>query len=179
MEFIRVRAIFSRAPKAGYKPQDELDFSRPKLFRVDGEGPPQPIVIDDALFGTPWRVSHQSWSADGSKFRFLVNERGHQRLAYYEVDVDSGAVRTLIDERSATFIDYSQKTELRVLEERGQVLWMSERSGWNHLYLIDLETAEARRGAAPAPGLPTSRRCSPRPSARARRTATRAPSHPR
>ncbi|MAW59620.1 MAG: peptidase S9 [Planctomycetes bacterium] len=126
------------------KPGDELDFSRPKLFRVDGEGPPQPIVIDDALFGTPWRVSHQSWSADGSKFRFLVNERGHQRLAYYEVDVDSGAVRTLIDERSATFIDYSQKTELRVLEERGQVLWMSERSGWNHLYLIDLETAEAR-----------------------------------
>lgn len=125
------------------KPGDELDFSRPKLFRVVEGELPEPIAIDDALFGTPWRVSRQSWSADGSKYRFLVNERGHQRLAYYEVDIASGAVRTLIDERSATFVDYSQKSYLRVMEDRGEALWMSERSGWNHLYRIDLETAEA------------------------------------
>lgn len=126
------------------KPGDELDFARPKLFRYDGVALPQEVPIDEAVFGTPWRISRQSWSSDGSKYRFLVNERGHQRLAYYEVDIESGELRTLIDERSETFVDYSQKTYLRVLEERGQVLWMSERSGWNHLYLIDLETAEVK-----------------------------------
>ncbi|MCH2100969.1 MAG: prolyl oligopeptidase family serine peptidase [Planctomycetes bacterium] len=126
------------------KPGDDLDFARPKLFRYRSGSMPDPIAIDDALFGRSWSVSRQSWSADGGKYRFLVNERGHQRLAYYEVDIESGEVRTLIDERSDTFVDYSQKTYLRVMEDRGQVLWMSERSGWNHLYLIDLETAEAR-----------------------------------
>lgn len=126
------------------KPGDELDYSRLKFFRLGEDGQPVAIPVDESIWGTPWRVSQQSWSADGQKARFLVNERGHQRLAYYELDVATGELRTLIDERSTTFVDYSQKTYLRVLEDRGQLLWMSERSGWNHLYLIDLETGDAQ-----------------------------------
>ena len=57
--------------------------------------------------------------------------------------VETGAVRSIVDEHSDTFIHYSSdgKFELRWLKD-GQLLWASERSGWNHLYRYDTATAE-------------------------------------
>jgi dipeptidyl-peptidase 4 len=126
------------------KPGDVLDYERPKVFRVVEGGQPIVVPIDEAVFGTPWRINQQSWSEDGARFRFLVNLRGHQALTYYELDVTTGKLRTLIDERSASFIDYSSKSSLRLLPGGEQAIWMSERSGWNHLYLIDFATTEAK-----------------------------------
>jgi dipeptidyl aminopeptidase/acylaminoacyl peptidase len=125
------------------KPGDILDFARPKVFRMDQDGQAIAVPMDEAVFGTPWRINQQSWTEDGTRFRFLVNQRGHQALTYYELDVTTGKLRILIDERSDTFIDYSSKTYLRLLPDGKQAIWMSERSGWNHLYLIDLETTVA------------------------------------
>ena len=53
--------------------------------------------------------------------------------------------KTLIEERSDTFVDYSQKTYLNFLDKRGEILWMSERDGWNHLYLFDAKTGVLKR----------------------------------
>jgi hypothetical protein len=39
--------------------------------------------------------------------------------------------------RWSPFFDYSNKTYLEFLDGGKELLWMSERSGWNHLYLID------------------------------------------
>ena len=49
----------------------------------------------------------------------------------------SGEARAIIDERSSTFIDYSGKFFCEYLDETGEIIWMSERDGWNHLYLYD------------------------------------------
>jgi dipeptidyl aminopeptidase/acylaminoacyl peptidase len=57
----------------------------------------------------------------------------------------AGEVRTIIEEQSPTFIDYSQKTYLHRLPETDQYLWSSERDGWNHLYLYDARTGESRQ----------------------------------
>ena len=51
------------------------------------------------------------------------------------------AVRTLIEETSPTFIDYSQKTFLEWLDATDELVWMSERDGWNHLWLYDARRA--------------------------------------
>jgi dipeptidyl-peptidase 4 len=126
------------------KPGDALDYARPKLFRLGEDGQASAVPIDETVFGTPWRISEQSWSEDGTRFRFLVNQRGHQALTYFELDLSTGKLRTLIDERSASFIDYSSKSYLQVLPGSEQAIWMSERSGWNHLYRIDLATTEAQ-----------------------------------
>jgi dipeptidyl aminopeptidase/acylaminoacyl peptidase len=125
------------------KPGDVLDYARPKVYRLDDDGQTIAVPIDEAMIGTPWRINQQSWTEDGTRFRFLVNQRGHQALSYYELDVTTGQLRALIDERSASFIDYSSKTYLRVLPDGERAIWMSERSGWNHLYLVDLETTKA------------------------------------
>ena len=41
-----------------------------------------------------------------------------------------------------TFVDYSQKTMLHWLDQSRQLIWASERSGWNHLYRIDATSGE-------------------------------------
>src|SRR5690606_8572243 len=47
-------------------------------------------------------------------------------------------------ERSKTFIDYSSKKYRYDLEDGKEILWASERDGWNHIYLYDGQTGEVK-----------------------------------
>lgn len=61
------------------------------------------------------------------------------------IDAETGTVRPIIQETSPTFIDYSNKTFLHPLFETGELIWMSERDGWNHFYLYDLATGTVKK----------------------------------
>ncbi len=124
------------------KPGDQIRRQRPHVFRVESG---ERLPFDESLFQSPWSVGRFSWSADGRAFRFLYNQRGHQVLRLVELDVETRAARALIEEAPETFVDYSQKTYLRELPESGDWLWMTERSGWNHLVRVDGESGVARR----------------------------------
>ncbi|WP_158265535.1 prolyl oligopeptidase family serine peptidase [Blastopirellula marina] len=122
------------------KPGDKLDIECPRLFDLEkGEE----ISVDNSLFANPWDLSRMHWTADSGEFRFLFNERGHQVMRLLAIEPD-GTVRTLIDEVSPTFIEYNRKVHLDELAETDELIWMSERSGWNHLYLIDAQTAKVK-----------------------------------
>jgi hypothetical protein len=45
-----------------------------------------------------------------------------------------------VDEKSETFICYSAKYFAEYLDDTTEIIWMSERDGWNHLYLFDAQT---------------------------------------
>ncbi len=119
------------------KPGATIPVPTPHLFRISDAAH---IPISPELFPDPWSLEFERWSEDGSRCWLMYNERGHQRMRLLEITADNGAVRTIIDEHSPTFIHYSTggKTELRWLSDE-QAIWTSERSGWNHLYSIDLE----------------------------------------
>ena len=121
------------------KPGDRIDHSRPRLFDVARR---RQVPVKDQFFPNPWAITDLRWAPDSSHFTFLYNQRGHQLLRILGVDAISGAVRTLVEEASPTFIDYSQKTFVQWLDSTGELIWMSERDGWNHLWLYD-----TRRGA--------------------------------
>ena len=118
------------------KPGDRIRYERPVLFDLERRAP---VAVDDALFAKPWSISDVRWQADSSQLTFLYNERGHQILRIVAVDRD-GKSRTLVEEKSATFVDYSQKTWFRWLDATGELLWASECDGWNHLHLFDAKT---------------------------------------
>ena len=84
------------------------------------------------------------WAGDSSRFTFLYNQRGHQVLRIVGVDAANGKAEALIDEHSDTFIDYSGKGFHEYLDDSGEILWMSERDGWNHLYLYDARTGQLK-----------------------------------
>jgi dipeptidyl aminopeptidase/acylaminoacyl peptidase len=116
------------------KPGDALDIERPVLFPVDGKAG---IEIDDALFSNPYELTDLAWRKDGRAFTFEYNQRGHQVYRAIEVDGTTGIARAFVDEQAKTFFFYSGKKYRHDLADGREVVWMSERDGWNHLYLYD------------------------------------------
>jgi dipeptidyl aminopeptidase/acylaminoacyl peptidase len=56
----------------------------------------------------------------------------------------SGTARAAVDERVKTFFDYTNKRFTHYLGATREIIWMSERSGWNHLYLYDAATGRVK-----------------------------------
>src|SRR5207247_724096 len=123
------------------KPGDEIPLPKPHLFDVESR---KEVPLKDELFATPWSVSEFRWAPDSSRFTFLYNQRGHQVLRIVAVDARSGEAKPMVDEKSVTFIDYSGKKFSEYLEDPGEIIWMSERDGWNHLYLYDANTGQVK-----------------------------------
>ncbi|MGK0186087.1 MAG: dipeptidyl-peptidase-4 [Verrucomicrobiales bacterium] len=123
------------------KPGDPLDHPRPRMFNIATRSE---TVIDDHLFANPWRLSEFRWSADSTRFSFLYNQRGHQVFRLVAVEADTGTISSLIEETPETFVCYSSKSFYRPIEASNEIIWMSERDGWNHLYLFDSRTGKLK-----------------------------------
>jgi len=123
------------------KPGDVLDLDQPVLFDVAAkvERP-----IDNALFPNPYELLRPEWRKDSSAFTFEFNQRGHQVYRVIEVNAASGQARAVITETSQTFFCYSGKKYRFDVQEGREVIWMSERDGWNHLYLYDGATGTVK-----------------------------------
>ena len=88
------------------------------------------------------------WENDGHYAYFVDVERDYRTARVVEFDTYSGATRILFEEKSETHINLMlNQDELPIfvpLPESKEVLWFSERSGWGHLYLYDLESGELK-----------------------------------
>ena len=132
------------------KPGDPVDIDQPMLFDVETK---KQTVIDNSLFPNPYSLSNPVWWKDGRGFTFEYNQRGHQVYRLIEVNVETGAARVLISEESKTFIDYrplvanQRDTGKKVrhdVDDGKEIVWMSERDGWAHLYLYDGRTGKLK-----------------------------------
>ncbi len=125
------------------KPGDALDIAQPALFHIDTR---KQIDIDRTLFPNPYSLTRPVWWKDGRGFTFEYNQRGHQVYRIIEADAETGKARAVISEESATFVDYRalvanpRDTGKKVryeLNDGKEIIWGSERDGWEHLYLYD------------------------------------------
>jgi dipeptidyl aminopeptidase/acylaminoacyl peptidase len=124
------------------KPGDQLDLEQPVIFQVD---PVKRIDIDNGLFPNPYELSDLVWRKDSRAVSFEYNQRGHQLYRIVEVDGATGKARAVLSEEPKTFFYYNLSNDSRSsgkrfrfdLNDGKEVVWMSERDGWNHLYLID------------------------------------------
>ena len=126
------------------KPGDELPHPRPVLVRLADR---QPLAIDDAFFPRPFSPVGEMtirWSPRNDEFFFDYNQRGHQLWRLLAVNAQTGAVRVVVEEKAKTFIDYQKKTWRHWLDETRELLWMSERDGWCHLWLYDAATGAVK-----------------------------------
>ncbi|HZX28749.1 MAG TPA: S9 family peptidase, partial [Telluria sp.] len=77
------------------------------------------------------------WSADAKKLVYQRESRDQKRLDLVAVDAATLAQKTLLTETSKTWVQLNN--DIRFLKSRPAFLWASERSGWKHLYLYDLD----------------------------------------
>src|SRR5262249_52886821 len=103
-------------------------------------------ALDDKMFPNPYSLSNPVFRKDRRAFTFEYNERGHQMHRVIEVETATGNASSVITEESNTFINYRllvpnpRDTGKKVryeLNDGREIIWMSERDGWSHLYLYD------------------------------------------
>jgi dipeptidyl aminopeptidase/acylaminoacyl peptidase len=123
------------------KPGDKIPLARPHLFNIEKK---IEIETSDELFNNPWAITHQHWTPDSKRFLFLYNQRGHGTMRVVALDAATGKAEAVVNEETKSFFDYNSKLYLRYLDEANELVWMSERSGWNHLYRIDMKTGAVK-----------------------------------
>ena len=123
------------------KPGDNIPLAKPQLFDIAAR---KRIAVADDLFPNPWSVTDVHWDPDSGRFMLLYNQRGHQIMRILAVDATAGKVQTVVEEQCPTFFCYSSKQFLQYLDDSGEIIWMSERDGWNHLYLYDAKTGSVK-----------------------------------
>ena len=120
-------------------PGDKFARYELNLFDVASHKRTQPELD---RFEHEWETPRLHWYRDGRHFAFQQVDRGHQRFRVIEVDSQTGSVRNLIDEKTETFIWTAHTENLRLNivnwpEKTDEIIYVSERDGWRHLYLVD------------------------------------------
>jgi hypothetical protein len=123
------------------KPGDAVPQMYPQLFDVENK---KQIKINDTLIPDQYSVDEISWSKNSRYFTFEYNKRGHQVYQVVRIDALSGDYKVIINETSPTFIDYSGKKYRHDIEDTREIIWASERNGWNHLYLYDSQSGAVK-----------------------------------
>lgn len=116
------------------KPGDAVPLKNPVLF-VPEEG--KQVDIEFPEPEKQYSVGNICWDAESKYFTFDYNKRGHQEFIVYKVNVDSPEAEALVTEKMSTFVHYDRLYRY-TLEKSRELLWISERDGWRHLYLYDI-----------------------------------------
>ncbi|MGA2534316.1 MAG: DPP IV N-terminal domain-containing protein [Candidatus Aminicenantales bacterium] len=123
------------------KPGDALDVEQPVFFDAEAK---TRVDVGNGLFPDAFELSDMAWWKDGRGLTFEYNQRGHQVYRVIEVDPASGKARAVISEEPKTFFCYSGKKYRFDVTDGKEIIWMSERDGWNHLYLYDGATGAVK-----------------------------------
>ncbi|MGF7155502.1 S9 family peptidase [Novosphingobium gossypii] len=116
------------------KPGDAVDIEQPVLFDV---ATGRQTIIDPALFPNAYELSAPRWRPDGRSVAFDYVRRGFGQARIVAVDAATGKAHAAVTEDARTIV-YADRRFARELGSSGnEIVWASERDGWNHLYLID------------------------------------------
>jgi dipeptidyl aminopeptidase/acylaminoacyl peptidase len=131
------RAVLRKRPYA--LPGDKFAQYELSVFDLAARKQMKPQVD---RFEHEWETPRLHWARDKSHFAYVKVDRGHQRFRVVEVGARTGESRNLVDERTDTFIWTAHTENLRLeyvnwLEKTDEMIYVSERDGWRHLYLVD------------------------------------------
>jgi len=123
------------------KPGDALPQHYPQVFDTETK---KHIKVNKSLIPNQYYVGRYRWTQDGSILSYEYNKRGHQEYKIININAETGEQTIIIDEKSETFIDYSGKRYRYNVNDGKEIIWASERDGWNHLYLFDGESGNLK-----------------------------------
>lgn len=133
---------------------DWLDPRNPvELIRHPRAGEPTPAValcflhieddriVEAELGAAPAeKLYPQGWSADSSTLFVVCASRDLREMSFLAVDRVTGASRTLLTEHHPTLFAWSDVGLLVTpVSDWARFIWWSERDGWGHLYLYDID----------------------------------------
>ena len=123
------------------KPGDALPQHLPVIIDVRTG---RKVEADRHQLENQYALEWMQWSPDGKEVTMEYNQRGHHLYQLLAMDAGTGSLRTVVEERSDKFVNYSRLWRQFINDGR-QLLWTSERDNWNHLYLYDVQKAKVVR----------------------------------
>src|SRR5574344_519457 len=130
------------------KPGDELPFKVPCIFDTKTG---KEIIPSTDLFNHQYEINSFAWTPDSKEFTFEYNERGHKVYRVLAISAETGNVRTIVNETSDKYVNYSAHHFRYDFNDGSKLIWMSERDNWNHLYLYDTRTSKVIRQITKGP----------------------------
>jgi dipeptidyl aminopeptidase/acylaminoacyl peptidase len=139
------------------KPGDVVDVRRPVLFDVAAR---RQVIVPNDLFSNAYLTNNMFWWSDSRAFAFEYILRGFGVYRFIEVDAASGRPRALISEETDSFFnDYPAETGPKNcgtyfrydVNDGREIIWMSDRDGWKHLYLYDGQTGKVKNQITKGP----------------------------
>ena len=124
------------------KPGDPLNVPIPVIFFTDGHAP---IEIDPSLIENPYDIDRLLWHPTKPILTCAFIERGFGKYRLLEINTDTREQKIIVEETSDKFVYIYGNCFYQILPETDEVLWLSERSGYNHLYLIQQSTGKVIR----------------------------------
>jgi len=114
----------------------------PRVIRLQMPPDAHRSTVSDHVACDGGTVCDLQWYPDGSHIAFISSSRDHKHAWLRVANAETGEVREVLHEQSATQIgDASLPENLwRVLPATNEVIWWSEKDNWTHLYLHDLRT---------------------------------------
>ncbi|MHB8120311.1 MAG: S9 family peptidase [Methanothrix sp.] len=113
-----------------------VDVLEKKVVPVPYKAQPEVSLMDTEDDVLQW------WSDDGRVLYSLYAERGEKALQLLKTDPDNGQTEKILEESGETYVeanlDYGSTPNVRILKN-GDVVWFSEKDGYGHLYLYDMD----------------------------------------
>lgn len=143
------RAVLQSQPYS--LPGDDFPKHELNVFHIGTQQQIKPTVD---RYEHEWSSPRIRFSKDGSKFTYEQVDRGHGRFRLIEVDIKSGVVRNLVDEKSNTFIwtAHTENNSLRTinwLDKSDQMIYVTEKNGWRQFILLDTKSGDEIRELTP------------------------------
>jgi dipeptidyl-peptidase-4 len=133
MQFVPPDQLRPRAYTYVYPlPGEVLAKAEPIIFDIQSG---KRIDVEAASIELPFQDGPGfEWFPDSKSFRYDYDERGYKAKELRVVDASTGEQKVVMREESDTYLDAGE-TFFNFVENTGEILWASERDGWNHLYL--------------------------------------------
>ena len=123
------------------KPGDCLPQHTPVIFDTQTGSR---VEADMALCSDQYDLNNFRWTPDGKEVTMEYNRRGHKLVSILAMNASTGALRTVVEETSPTFVNYTRYFR-HDFSDGTKLIWMSERDNWNHLYLYDVKAGHPIR----------------------------------
>ena len=120
-------------PKAG----EENSTVSVHIFDI----PTQTTRMIEGIKGNDFYVPRTRWTLNGKEFCVWKMNRHQNDLQMLLADPTTGKTRLMMQEKNETYLDIAPGTEetdnFKFLKDGKHFTWLSERDGWNHLYICD------------------------------------------
>ena len=123
------------------KPGDALPQHYPVIIDVNTG---KKVEADRYQIENQYDLDWMQWTPDSKEVTMEYNQRGHHLYQMLAMNAETGKLRTVVGESSEKFINYPRLWR-QFVKDGKQLLWMSERDNWNHLYLYDVQKAKVIR----------------------------------